>query len=38
MKGIVSFKGKSEFTQNDMTFMIDLAIDGEFRSEQSAEK
>jgi hypothetical protein len=38
LKGNVLLKGKSEFTQNNMTFMLDIAIDGEFRSEQTAEK
>jgi hypothetical protein len=34
----MSIKGKSEFTENGMTFMIDLAIEGDIRMEQSAEK
>jgi len=34
----VSIKGQSEFTQNNMTFMLDIAIDGQMRLEQSAEK
>ena len=37
-KGTMSIKGKSEFTENGMTFMIDLAIEGDIRMEQSAEK
>ena len=37
-KGTVSIKGQSEFTQNNMTFMLDIAIDGQMRLEQSAEK
>jgi hypothetical protein len=38
MKASISFKGRSEFTQNGMTFTLDIAIAGEYRSEHSAEK
>jgi len=38
MKASVSLKGRSEFTQNGMTFTLDIAIAGEFRSEHTAEK
>jgi hypothetical protein len=31
-------KGRSEFTQNNMTFLLDISIEGEFRREVGAEK
>jgi hypothetical protein len=36
--GTASLKGSSEFVQNDMTFLLDLSMEGEFRGEHSAEK
>ena len=38
VKGTVTFKGVSEFTQNNMTFTIDIAVVGELNREQSKEK
>jgi hypothetical protein len=36
--GSATVKGSSEFTQNNMTFTLDLTLDGEFRMQRSAEK
>jgi hypothetical protein len=38
MTGLVTVKGSTDFTQNNMTFALDLAMDGEFRTQRSAEK
>jgi hypothetical protein len=37
-KATMSLKGRSEFTQNGMTFTLDIAIVGDMRREQTAEK
>jgi hypothetical protein len=38
MKGIISFKGKSDFKQGEMTFVLDIDANNEIRQTQSAEK
>jgi hypothetical protein len=38
MKANMALKGRSEFTQNNMTFTIDITVDGDYRRDQSAEK
>ena len=37
-KGTVTLKGVSEFTQNDQTFTIDIAVVGVMNREQGQEK
>jgi hypothetical protein len=34
----VTLKGTTEFTENNMTFTLDLAMHGEFRKQRNAEK
>lgn len=38
MMGTVALKGNTEFTQNGMTFTLEIAIVGDFRSEHTVEK
>jgi len=38
MKGKMTLKGRTEFTQNDMTFVLDVSVEGDMRQEQQPAK